>query len=203
MSISKKTSKHYQHHFVQKLKKTSVCRDFFMTIIASIIVTKRIFFLFVRTEQHQHQDLIEILSLCSKGLSVLSSKDFKLALNNLIETHQIVNKQNNVFIDYILDCIIKEWDSFHFQKVDFFKSNIRGEIVVARNIAIVLIKMHSKITYGELANYFGLSYKQAVHKIIKKHNDMDVNNKFDAQLLERYERLKIKVLNFINTLKNK
>lgn len=156
----------------------------------------------MRTAEHQQQDLIEILTLCSKGLSVLNSKDFKRALNNLIETHKISNTQHNAFIDYVIDCTLQEWKDNFFTREDFFKANIRGEVVVARNIAIVLIKVHTKITYGELAKHFGFSYKQVVHQIIKKHNDMDVNNKFDAELLERFERLKIKALNFINTLKN-
>ncbi len=157
----------------------------------------------MQESQLEQKDLVEILSLCSKGVSILGSKDFKSAISNIITTHEITYNNQNVFIDFIIDCVLEEWKAFKFKRDDFFKSNQRGEIIVARNMAIVLIKVHTKISYSKTANYFGLENKQSAYNIINKHNNnMDANNSYDAKLLAKYETLKIKVLDFINKLKN-
>ncbi len=154
-------------------------------------------------EHHQidQKEIIEILSLCSKGVSILGSKDFKSAISNIITTYEITYDNQNVFIDYIIDCVLEEWRAHKFKREDFFKNHQRGEIIVARNMAIVLIKVHTSISYNAIAKYFGIKYKQMIYKIIKTHEDMDSNNNFDKKLLSKYEILKIKVLGFINELK--
>ncbi len=153
------------------------------------------------SNQIDQKELVEILSLCSKGVSILGSKDFKSAISNIITTHEITYEHQNIFIDYIIDCVLEEWKPFKFKREDFLKSNQRGEIIVARNIAIVLIKVHTNISYAKVGKYFGLQRKQAVYNIISRHNNMDSSNNFDAKLLSKYETLKVKVLSFINKLK--
>lgn len=156
----------------------------------------------MRTEETNSKDLSEILHLCSTGASVLGADDFKSALKNVIASREMSIKNKDLFINYIFDCILEEWKEHRFNREDFFKSNQRGEIIVSRNTFVILMRTHVKLSFVEIAKYFGFTQRQRVTEILKKHEDLDKANKLDAKLIERYERLNIKVLTYIHNLKN-
>lgn len=153
------------------------------------------------------KDITEVLSLCSQGISVLGYNDFKVALSRIISSHYVLDQQNEIFIDFILDSVIKEWKDWKetdWTKEDFLKPNQRGEIILARNIAVVLIKTHTKLTYQEIADFFGIKYKQNIRKLIQDHEEMEESrHRLDVDLLERYDKLNIIIRSYIDTAKTR
>lgn len=156
----------------------------------------------MKVKEQNHQDLIDILTLCSSGISVLGSNDFKLALNNMVVSHGASYIEFNSTIDYLFECVIEEWKEHKWKKEDFLKKNKRGEIVTARNIIIVLMRTRLKMSLPKIIDYFGMAHKQQVSTILSAHKRLNKNHKLESKLLEKYERLNIKILTYIDNLKS-
>lgn len=153
-------------------------------------------------EQSTLEDIAEILTLFSKGQKVLGSKEkFKDAVSRLIVSSEVTVKNYESLINYILDCVIHEWRKHKIKKEDLLKPNKRGEVMIAKKMAILLVKQQIEIGNEELSRYFGTSTRQTIHKIMQEYSCMNKKYNEHATFIERYERIQVKVLTFIKSLK--
>ncbi len=148
------------------------------------------------------EDLSDMIALFSEGKRVLGSKNkFVDAVSRLIISSQVTIKNYESLIAYILDCVIDEWREEKIKKEDLLKSNKRGEVMVAKKMAIILIKKQIDINNEVLSKYFGNATRQSVYLIMQEYSVLDKKIKEHAIFIERYNRLQTKILQFIETLK--
>ena len=154
------------------------------------------------TEQNTLEDIAEIIALFSEGERVLGSKKkFKEAVSKLIVSSQVTIKNYEALINYILDCIIHEWRSDKIKKEDLLKSNNRGEPMLAKKMAIILIKQQIDISNHELSKFFGTNTRQTIYDVMKEYSELDKNHPNDSIFIERYDRLQLKISQFIKKIK--
>ncbi|MEK6884166.1 MAG: hypothetical protein AABY22_31340 [Nanoarchaeota archaeon] len=161
------------------------------------------------TEKLENQsELIEIFNLLIKGVSSLGATNFKSAINSVILSKELSFQNYNTVIEYILDSIIYEWREHKVTRDQLFLMNQRGEVVIARKIAILLIKYHIDIHDKTIAGFFGFKETKKhglkiIGKMVTWYNSLDKNNKIDIVYIEKHDKLKMQVMKFIDTLKVK
>lgn len=105
-------------------------------------------------------------------------------------------------IDYILDCVIDEWKPIgKISKDDLFEIK-KGEASIARKMAIIVIRINTKFSDAQVANYFG-KVRQVSFKAMKEFKNLNPKIPDDLRFLQKFEKIDAKVKLFIQELKNK
>lgn len=162
------------------------------------------------SKQNVQSEINKINNLASKAMRKLGYEEFGNKLKAMVVGNELTEKNYDVYINFILNCVEDEWRGFEIKKEDFFESNKRGEMIVARKMAIILIKEHcSGVSDNKLSGYFGNRCRQVVYGVRKEFEKMSWDNKWDIDFLKKHEKLNKQVLAFIDdfnsskTLKNK
>jgi chromosomal replication initiation ATPase DnaA len=145
--------------------------------------------------------LSEFFRNVAKGIKKFGIKSIIYHLQNLNLEEKFKSENIEKIVDFIIDCVIEEWKIHKITKNDLFESNKRGEAAIARKMAIILIRNHTKASDIEVARYFG-KVRQVSFRAMKDFKNLKRHIPDDAKFLEKYERLDAKVKNFINELNN-
>lgn len=134
--------------------------------------------------------------------------EFVEAIKSALGTKRAVNllKQevsHTVVINFVINTVIKEWDN-KYTKDDLFQRHNRGEIVVARNITIVVANKLTHLLPKDLYNYIdipgGIGTK-SIRRTIQEYRDLDSKNKFDKLIIDKAEKIMSIVISEMKKLK--
>jgi hypothetical protein len=132
------------------------------------------------------------------------SETIKSVLSNG-RSFKVLKKEvsHTLIINFTIDSVIKEWDN-KFNRNDLFKRHIRGEIVLARNVAIVVVNKLTLLSPKDLFNYMpnGIGTK-SIRRTILEYRKLDMKNKFDKTIIDRTEKILEIVVSGMNKIKNK
>lgn len=95
---------------------------------------------------------------------------------------------NADIIDFVIRTVIDEWKGA-FSKNDFFKQNIRGDIVVARNMIFVLVSKVTGLTPKDISGHMKNISDFTIRNAICNYHKLDRENRFDKIIIERHERV--------------
>ena len=138
------------------------------------------------------KELVELFENIKKSIKTGRVKHANEALR---KSHK-GDDEDSVITNQIIESTILEWNkSSSFSKKDFYRANIRGEVVKARNLVIVLMKKKTSLSIKSISIHFKVSTR-VIHSAINNFNKLDANNKFDKQVIETHD----KILNRINTI---
>jgi chromosomal replication initiation ATPase DnaA len=143
--------------------------------------------------------LSEFFRNVAKGIKKFGVKSIISHLQSLNSEDKFKSESIDEIVDYILDCVLEEWKKHRITKNDLFEANKRGEAAIARKMAIILIRNHTKASDIDVANYFG-KVRQVSFRAMKEFKNMKKHIPDDARFLEKYERIDAKVKIFINEL---
>lgn len=103
---------------------------------------------------------------------------------------QVEIEDKNLYFPEIYNFIIETVsESFGIEKKYIFNFEKRGEITIARKIAILMIKKYLTITDLELSAKFGRC-EMVVYKIRKEFEQLDPQNKQDREnFLDKYDEI--------------
>jgi chromosomal replication initiation ATPase DnaA len=141
------------------------------------------------------------LRLVSDGVKKFGVKKFNKTLISVIVSNEFENDNFIEKIDTIIKYVLHEFRAFNITKEEIFETKKRGDITVARKMAVILIKSNIDISDKKLAGYFGGRCRQVVYNILDEYRNMDIENKLDAEFIEKYSRLDEKIKKFFSTLK--
>ena len=97
-------------------------------------------------------------------------------------------------IEIVITAVIKEFDN-QFKKTDLFKKDIRGDVVIARNMIFVLIKKTTTLSSKEISSYMENVSQFTINNIMFAYNKLDAGNKFDKKVIDRHEKVLTIILN--------
>jgi hypothetical protein len=105
-----------------------------------------------------------------------------------------ITESNALIIDGIVDIVIKEWNG-RFSRDDLFFPNIKGDVVSARNMILVIAKRATDFTPKEISKYFPHVEDYTVRSAIRYYNSLDKGNKYDKIIIDRYQKLLTQIKN--------
>ena len=143
----------------------------------------------------ENREIIEFFKIIYRGIR-------KHGLRRIVKTLDSIdieksNPHFNEVVDYIIDIVTLE---FECDMEDLFSFHKRGNITIARKIAVILMKTHLTISDEQTGKYFN-RVRQVVHNIMKEYYALDRTSKIDNNFLEIHDKLDIQVCNYIEKLK--
>lgn len=134
-----------------------------------------------------------------------SPKEFKENLKSLLSKHYFERGNATVITNYIIKCVLKEYNEHGITREDLVNTAKRGYVHDARKICIILIKKNIKITGINLTKYFAKKTPEIVYKTIREHNKLDRKSKSPAiqDFIKRYDSVEEKVSKYLFELKTK
>lgn len=143
-------------------------------------------------------DVADFLNVSQSAIKKHGYTKVVAALHNLdVQTEiQTLNKQN--LVDFICDCIIEEFKSDRVVKKDLFNKAKRGDVTLARKMAIILIKQFlSELNDTQIGNLFSRS-RQVIFNTMEEFKQMNPKNKQHAIFLKKHSVISMKVEYFIH-----
>lgn len=142
----------------------------------------------------------KLFALVTKALKKIGHSELEYVLKNLVIEGEFEEKKYNILIDFIIDLVVEEWQEHKIKRKDLFQYTKRGEVTIARKLAIILIKENIEdISDQKLSTYFGDRCRQVVYGIMKDYTKMDMKDRFDSAFLEKHKKLSQKVADFIKS----
>mgnify|MGYP001570564616 CR=1 FL=1 len=142
----------------------------------------------------------KVFSLMTKALKKIGYVELESVLKTLIVEEEFEEKKYDIIVNYILDCVVEEWKDHKIKKEDLFQYEKRGEVTVVRKMAVILIKENIDISDTKLSTYFGNRCRQVVYGIMTEYRKMDIGDRFDSKFLEKHNRIKEKIVLFLENL---
>jgi chromosomal replication initiation ATPase DnaA len=143
------------------------------------------------------EHLTTTFKLMSDGFKKLGAKKFNKTLVSIIVSDEL-DKNNHVdVINFIIKCVIEEFKPYKITKEDVFETKKRGEITIARKMAVIVIKSNLKITDKTLSGFFGGRCRQVVYNILREYAKLDIQNKVDSKFIDKYNRIDEKVKKYL------
>lgn len=142
------------------------------------------------------RELTNFLTIVQKGIR-------KHGIKKIVKIIQSIDLQeNNMFYNEIFSFIIESVaHEFNITIDDLIEAKKRGDVTIARKIAIVLAKEHIDISDEILAKEFN-RVRQVVYHILIEFNNYDREDKFCKEFFEKYDKINEKVVKHIEFLKN-
>lgn len=147
---------------------------------------------------------IEALQLVLKGVKKQGPKRFLQNLRSLIITNEFSTDNYDYIIDYILTCVVEEWRAYRIKKKDLLNSAKRGQVTLARKMAIIVIKEQLKIPDRKLSEFFGGRVRQVVYKACNEFKGMRSDSKVKEEIdfLNKHAIITDKVNAYMAEIKN-
>lgn len=142
-------------------------------------------------------DVADFLNVSQSAIKKHGYTKVVAALNNLdVQTEiQTLNKEN--LVNFICDCIIEEFKSDRVVRKDLFNRTKRGDVTLARKMAIVLIKQFlSELNDTQIGNYFQRS-RQVIFNTMEEFKEMNPKNRQHAIFLKKHSIISGKIESFI------
>lgn len=144
--------------------------------------------------------LSDFFKVVAKGIKKYGVTTLISHLQSLNAEDRFRTENIDEIIDYILDCVLQEWEECKISKDDLFEANKRGEAAIARKMAIVVIRNNTKVSDIEVAQYFG-KVRQVSFRAMREFKEMKKSIPDEARFLTKYERVDAKIKLYINELK--
>ena len=130
----------------------------------------------------ENQELEQFLVIVQKGVR-------KHGIRKIVRVIRTLDlDSNSLYIDDILEYVIKVvCEEFCIEKDEIY-SKKRGIVTIARKIIIVVIHKHLKISDAELGMRLDRD-RTLVYKTRKEVDDYDRENPLDAPFFQRYDRV--------------
>lgn len=142
-----------------------------------------------------------MLSLMSKALRKVGHTELEKVLKGVVVDREFTSTKYDVAIDYILESVVQEWSDSNIKKADLYEYKKRGEVTVARKMAIILIKQHLQIPDHKISIHFGNRCRQVVYNVLKEYKNLSQKNRFDISFIEKHKKIETKILPFIASFK--
>ena len=136
------------------------------------------------------KEFVQLIDTMRKSVQKLGTKG---AIDALKNAHN-AKDGNAVMVNFIIERVVLEWGGL-FSKNDFFKPNIRGEAVIARNMIFVLISKSLCLTPKEIREYVERCSDTTIRAAICYYHKLDKNNKYDKIIIDRHEKLFSQIAN--------
>jgi chromosomal replication initiation ATPase DnaA len=145
---------------------------------------------------NEARELTNFLTIVQKGIR-------KHGIKKIVRIIQAIDLQeSNMFYNEIFSYILRlVSDEYNFTADEILQPKTRGDITIARNMAIILIKKHLNISDELLAKEFD-RVRVVVYKVCAEFKEYDRNDKFYKEFFEVYDRLDEKIAKHIEYLKN-
>ncbi len=141
-----------------------------------------------------NKELYALIRQLYKTLKKHGVKKVINAIKKINYTEHEVEKWN--LIDFIEDCVCNH---IGVPKSELYIFKTRGEVTIARNISVVLIRKYvPKISDENLASRYNRS-RQIVHNAQKDFRKLKLGklNKFEMDVLKIYQEVEEKIKDFI------
>ena len=110
-------------------------------------------------------------------------------------------QKNNMFFYEIFHHIINMTClEYNIEPLDLYEKRKRGDVTIARKVAILVAKKHLKISDEQLSIQFDRS-RQVVYNIFKEFMDMKNISKDEKIFLEKFSNVDKKIVDYIKQLK--
>jgi len=124
-------------------------------------------------------------------------------LNNLDVQTEIQSLHKEKLVNFICECIVFEFKSDNVFVKDLFNKTKRGDVTVARKMAIVLLKQFlSELNDTQIGNLFSRS-RQVIFNTMEEFKEMNPKNKHHAYFLTKHGVISKRVEIFIKQNKDK
>ena len=145
----------------------------------------------------ENRQIIEFFKIIYRGIR-------KHGLRRIVKTLDSIDlERNNLYFNEIVDYIMKMvTEEFKCEIEDLFSFDKRGNITVARKVAVILMKTHLTISDEQTGKYFN-RVRQVIHNIMKEYYLLDRTSKIDNNFFEIHDKLDTKVFEYIENLKFK
>jgi len=143
----------------------------------------------------KNKDIQDFFILIQKGIK-------KHGIKKIARTIRVIDlRKNNMFYHEIFSFIEQSVaDEFNIKVKDLHEKDKRGNVTIARNIAIIVAKNHLDISDEELALEFNRT-RQVVYRFRLDFIKMEREKKGDKLFLEKYDIINKKVVEYINKIK--
>lgn len=142
-------------------------------------------------------DVADFLNISQYAIKKHGLNKVVAVLNNLDVQTEIQSMNKEKLADFICNCIIEEFKSDRVVKKDLFNKNKRGDVTLARKMAIVLIKQFlSELSDKQIGNFFGRS-RQVIFNTMEEFMEMNPKNRQHALFLQKHSVICRKVESFI------
>lgn len=119
----------------------------------------------------------------------------------MVTESEYTPEQYDRVVEFILTAVVEEWKPHKVSKRDLFEISKRGEVTVARKMAVILINQNIKISDAQLAEFFGRKSRQVVYNIIREFETMPSNTKVYGKFLNKHAAISEKVKQYLITIK--
>lgn len=140
----------------------------------------------------EKREVEELIKNIHQGLKKVGLKELNSGILRILS-----NKGNkDEEIDYVLHLVCKEYSL----PLSSLKSKYpKGQVQDAKQVAYCLFHFDLNLTIRYIAEKIFLNWPTSVYTGIKRFKQGDPNHKADKNFLEKYNKLKIKLNEYINT----
>lgn len=154
-----------------------------------------------RTSEISEDDIAYLHQLLFKGIRNLGIKSLTEHLKSLVTGSTYTPEQYDHLVEYILTQVVDEWKAHKVTKRDLFEISKRGEVTMARKMAVILIHQNIKISDAQLAEFFGRKSRQVVYNIIREFEGMTENPKIYGKFLAKHHSISHKIKQYVSSIK--
>jgi len=145
----------------------------------------------------RQDDTIAFLNISQSAIKKHGLDKVIALLNNLDVQTEIQSLYKTELIDFILDCVVLEFKEDHITKKDLFFRHKRGDVTLARKMAIILIKQFiSELSDKHIGNFFGRK-RQLIFITMEEFKQMNPKNTQHAIFLTKHGNISRKVELFV------
>lgn len=149
-------------------------------------------------EENQHY-ISKFLKVMSKGIDKHGMKKITSILVNMDINSEFENKGTTDLVTFICDEVVICFNKKREDKIitkDLFKKEKRGDITLARKMAIILLSQYVGITPTKLGDFFGRS-RQVIHTAIEEFKELNPKHKQDLDFLNKHDEISRKVSKYM------
>ncbi len=150
-----------------------------------------------KDSKNKKNTILDFFNIIERAVRNHSPEKVSLVLQNMDIQSAINSQKNEAIVQFIIKCVLHEFAAFKIKKRDLFSKVRRGEVTIARKLAMILMKEFTDISDANIGSYFGGRSRQIVFYAAKEYQDKNTTHKVDVSFLSKYTRLSEKVELFI------
>jgi hypothetical protein len=149
-------------------------------------------------EQEDDKQIVDFFKIVSKGIRKYGIKNIVSKLKKID-----LDGMDDNFVKIKLSIVQSVCKYFEIEEKKLVGFKHRGKVTVARNIAIVLFKVHLDMSNSDIGIYFGGRCRQVAYNVVRdfgllsRDNSIDISNYF-----KHYDVINEKVEKQIEKLEN-
>ena len=137
------------------------------------------------------KEISEVVSLFCDAVKKYGKKKI---MKSVSEIHsQSIEEKNIAVIDYI---ILQSCQFYGIKKDEILKKRVSSDYMDAKNLAIILIKKHTKLSHQKIAEFFKSKARSEISIAISSFKNKNSRYKPDADFLRFYAEIDEKVDRF-------